>query len=225
MQHCQQRLPWQKIGTRPFPHMDWSVSLRQEFWSVSVSLRWLFWSLWKGSAGQYHVTIIWIPLKRFGWPTMAWNLCMLSSSRSGKPSASWTRVRRRSILRQGEGRWGWWWWEWSWWLRNVFQLREHWLQQSWGRGSGKVSSHRIMPTAIFTDGHSRSEGGSGTADPVESLESGYEGQFEGPFPRWCNSSSFHRWYKCFFLRMEYEHWHLFAKLNTGLPMDTKVVIS
>ena len=38
-------------------------------------------------------------------------------------------------------------------------------------------------SAIFTDGHSRSEGGSGTADPVESLESGYEGQFEGPFPR------------------------------------------
>jgi len=32
----------------------------------------------------------------------------------------------------------------------------------------------------------RSEGGSGAADPVESLESGYEGQFEGPFPRAAN---------------------------------------
>ena len=29
----------------------------------------------------------------------------------------------------------------------------------------------------------RSEGGMGSADPVESLESGYENQFEGPFPR------------------------------------------
>ena len=50
-------------------------------------------------------------------------------------------------------------------------------------GAEAVARFRIMPTAIFTDGHSRSEGGSGTADPVESLESGYEGQFEGPFPR------------------------------------------
>jgi len=32
----------------------------------------------------------------------------------------------------------------------------------------------------------RSEGGLGAADPVESLESGYESQFEGPFPRAAN---------------------------------------
>ena len=30
----------------------------------------------------------------------------------------------------------------------------------------------------------RSEGGDGEPDPVESLESGYQDQFGGPFPRW-----------------------------------------
>ena len=42
----------------------------------------------------------------------------------------------------------------------------------------------------------RSEGGPGEPDPAESLESGYQDQFGGPFPRWVGdppASWYHQW--------------------------------
>jgi len=67
--------------------------------------------------------------------------------------------------------------EWATFCRLDQAEKEKYSAPSYGcTGYNKVGAEAVA----------RSEGGMGSADPVESLESGYENQFEGPFPRAAN---------------------------------------